>query len=346
MQKALSIAVVGCGYWGPNLIRNYRSLPECRVKLVCDVDHERLAYIKRLYPEAETTTDFKDLINDREVDAIAIATPVHSHFEFARKSLQAGKHTFIEKPMASSVAQCQELIELAEKRKLTLMVGHTFIYTAAVTKLKELVDSGDLGELCYISSSRLNLGPVRQDVNALWDLASHDISIILHLVGRAPVSVNCQGLAYLNKNIHDVCTLTLHFGGRPLGIVQSSWLDPNKVRQMTVVGDKKMAVYDDIEPLEKIKIYDKGIETPEYYDTFGEFHFSYRYGDTYTPWLKQVEPLKAECKHFIDCIKQGKKPKTDGRNGLEVVRVLEATDSSLHNSGGIVHLNPFGKNGA
>jgi predicted dehydrogenase len=246
----------------------------------------------------------------------------------------------VEKPLTKTSEECEELIALADGKGVRLFVGHVFLYNPAVIKLKELIDSGELGELCYVSSVRRSLGPVRTDVNSLWDLAPHCISIILHILGRTPVAVNCNGLAFLDKSVHDVTYTAMHFDDGPLAHTHCSWIDPKKIRQVTVVGSKKMAVYDDVEPLEKIKIYDRGVAAPRDYDTFGEFQLSYRYGDTYIPKIELVEPLKAECEHFIDCVRNGKKPKTDGRNGLGVVRVLEAADQSLHENGRRIMIRP------
>jgi predicted dehydrogenase len=320
----LNVAVVGCGYWGPNLIRNFGSLSECKVKLVCDVDKDRLAHMRTLYPEVETTSQFDHIVNNAEIDAVAIATPVCLHFEMARRSLQAGKHTFIEKPMASSVAECEKLAELAEKQNLALMVGHTFIYSQSVRKIRQIVNSGDLGEIQYISSRRLNLGLFQKDINVAWDLAPHDISIILYIMNEEPVSVNCQGKAHIAPDIEDVTNITLNFPNGGFATIHSSWLDPNKVREMKFVGTKKMLVYDDVEPMEKIKIYDKCVKTPPHYNTFAEFHYSYHYGDMCSPYVKQIEPLKVECQHFLDCIKKGTRPDSSGVEGLKVVQVLEA----------------------
>ena len=339
-----NIGVVGCGYWGPNLIRNFRSLDECRTKLVCDVREERLAHIKQLYPETEITTEFERLIDDDEIDAIAIATPVHLHFELAEKSLLAGKHTFVEKPMAESVAQCERLIELAEDKNLTLMVGHTFIYSTPVRRIKEIVDSRDIGDLLCISSQRLNLGLFQKDLNVAWDLAPHDISIILYVMGVYPVSINCQGKSHVTQGIEDVTNMTLDFPNGGFATIYNSWLDPNKVRRMTFAGSKRMILYDDTEPLEKIKIYDKRVEVPPHYDTFAEFHYSYHYGDMYAPYLQQVEPLKVQCQHFLDCIRNGAEPETSGLAGLQVVQILEAASESLKRDGAKVDLvMPYGE---
>ncbi|NNL77788.1 MAG: Gfo/Idh/MocA family oxidoreductase [Desulfobacterales bacterium] len=329
----LNIAVIGCGYWGPNLVRNFISLPDCRVKYICDLKKDRLAHLKTLYPDIETTIDFNCVINETDIDAVAIATPVGLHYKLAKKCLQAGKHTFIEKPMASTVAECKELIEIADTMNLSIVVGHTFLYSPPVRKVKEIVLQGELGELQYISTRRLNLGLFQTDINVTWDLAPHDISIILYILDQVPVSVNCQGKAHINPEIEDVTNLTLNFENGGFATIQSSWLDPNKIREMTFVGSKKMLVYNDLEPNEKIKIYDKRVETPPHYDTFAEFHYAYHYGDIYSPYIKQYEPLKVECQHFLDCIKSGEKPLSGGPEGLQVVQILEAASKSLKNDG-------------
>jgi len=335
----IKIAIVGCGYWGPNLVRNFHSLSDCRVKKICDVDAKRLSHLKSLYPQVETTSEYDDVINDTGIDAVAIATPVQSHFEIACRCLRVGKHTFIEKPMASSTEQCKQLIEIAQAKHLTLMVGHTFIYSTPVKRIREIIDSGELGRLLYISSQRLNLGLFQKDINVAWDLATHDISIILYIMKEPPVSVNCQGKAHVNNNIEDVTNMTLNFANGGLAIILSSWLDPNKVRKITVVGNKKMLVYDDLETIEKIKIYDKRVEIPPHYDTFAEFQYAYHYGDIHSPYIKMVEPLKVESQHFLDCIKNGTEPLSSGHDGLQVVKVLEASSKSLKQGGAEVRIS-------
>lgn len=339
------IGIVGLGHWGPNLVRNFDNIQNAHVAAVCDVDVKRLGMVASRFPGVFATSKISELINKKLIDALVVASPTKTHFSIAQQALERGIHTFVEKPLATSVADCETLIELAEKNHIVLMVGHIFLHNAAVVKLKELVSEGALGNVCYISADRLNLGPVRQDVNALWDLASHDISIILNLIGQLPVSVNAQGLAYVNKKVHDVCTLDMQFNNDTMATIRVSWLDPNKTRRMTVVGDRKMAVYDDIDPREKIKIYDKGITAQRYADTFAEFQISYRYGDTYCPWINEVEPLRAECEHFIDCIQQAKRPITDGYCALDVVRVLAAADVSLLEDGRRVHMSSLNGNG-
>lgn len=340
MDQKFNVAVTGCGYWGPNLIRNFRSLPNCVVKKACDPNKERLEHMTRLYPELEPVSRFEDIVNDDSIDAVAIATPVALHYALARQSLLAGKHTFIEKPMASSAQQCRELIDIAKKQDLTLMVGHTFLYSSAVRRIKEIVDSGEIGDILYISARRLNLGLFQKDINVFWDLAPHDISIILYIMNEVPLGINCHGKAHFTAGIEDVTTLILNFSNGGYATIHSSWIDPSKVREMTFVGSKKMIVYDDTVPSEKIKIYDKRVQPPPHYETFADFYYSYHYGDIHTPYLQQVEPLKVECQHFLDCIEKKTRPLTCGENGLQVVEILEAAARSIGNGGGKVELSP------
>jgi len=289
--------------------------------------------MKQLYNEIETITDYYEILESNEIDAVAIATPVQSHAEIARNCLRANKHILVEKPVTASVAECEELITLAKERNKIFMVGHTFEYTASVIKMLEIIESGELGEILYISSERLNLGLFQDDINVVWDLAPHDISIILYLLKKMPLSVNAQGKAHYKKNIEDVAWISLNFEDRLIAFLHNSWLNPNKIRKMTLVGSKKMLIYDDIEPNEKIKIFDKGIEVPPYYDTFAEFHFTYRYGDIYSPRIEEYEPLTKECHHFVECIQNDRQPISDGYDGLKVVSILEAANESLKNSG-------------
>ena len=328
-----NIGVVGCGYWGPNLIRNFSTLKECQVKKICDTDGGRLEAMAAQYPNIELTTDYTELIEDATIDAIIIAAPVRFHFEMALQSLKAHKHTFVEKPMVRTVREGNILIDTAQQNNLTLMVGHTFIYSPAVRKIKAIVESNELGEIQYIAARRLNLGLFQKDINVAWDLAPHDISIILYIFPEIPVSINCQGKAHVNPTIEDITNMVLNYSNGSMATIQSSWLDPNKVREMTVVGSKKMLVYDDVEPMEKIKIYDKHVEIPPHYDTYAKFHYSYHYGDMWSPYIKQYEPLKRECQHFLDCINTGEKPESSGIEALKVTRVLEAASQSLNNGG-------------
>ena len=335
-HKKINIGVVGCGYWGPNLIRNFNNLGGCRLKTVCDLSEARLRHMKELYPAVQTTSRLEDLIEDPELDAIVVATSVRFHHPMARQVLLAGKHVFIEKPMASSAAQCEELNEIAARKGLVVMIGHTFLYSSPVRKIKEIVDRGDIGDLCYISSRRLNLGLFQKDINVMWDLAPHDLSIILYILEEHPLSVNCQGNANVTVGIEDIINLSLSFRNGRFATVQNSWLDPRKVREMTIVGTKRMIVYDDLQPLEKIKIYDARVDRPPHYDTFAEFQYSYHYGDLHVPYIKQEEPLKVECQHFLDCINEGRKPISSGLEGLQVVRILEAASISLRQNGAAI----------
>ena len=343
MDNTLKLAVIGCGYWGPNLIRNFRAQPDCIVKTMCDLSEERLDHMSALYREIDTTSDVESVFNDPDIDAVVVATPVDLHYEFAKRGLEAGKHVFVEKPMTSSAVHSRELVDIAGKKGLTLMVGHTFIYSAPVRKIKEIIESGELGEIYYISCRRLNLGLFQRDINVTWDLAPHDISIILYIFGTTPKSVNCQGKAHINPGIEDVTSLCLNFDNGGFATIQSSWLDPNKVREMVFVGSKKMLVFDDNEPLEKIKIYDKRVEAPPHYDDFASFTYSYHYGDMLAPYIQQTEPLKVETAHFLDCIRTGEKSLSSGESGHHVVQILEASSRSLEIGGAEVFLDGIGK---
>jgi predicted dehydrogenase len=342
MGQEISVGVVGCGYWGPLLVRNLKGLLNCRLKRVCDQNEARLKHLRGLYPDVETVTDYQQLLNDRDLSAIVVATPVKHHYDLAKASLLAGKHTFIEKPMASSSAECEELVELAERKGLVLMIDHTFLYSSPVRKIMEIVQAGDIGDIRYINSRRLNLGLFQKDINVAWDLAPHDISIILHILQEFPVAVNCQGNAHVTPLIEDVTNMSLSFRNKRFATIQSSWLEPRKVREMTIVGTQRMIIYDDLQTGEKIRVYDVRVERPPHYDTFAEFHYSYHYGDSYIPHIQQEEPLKVVCQHFVDCIEQGLQPVTGGREGLELVRVLEAASASLKANGAPIS---FSRNG-
>jgi predicted dehydrogenase len=280
--------------------------------------------MKSLYPAIETTTEPEELFRDNRLDAIVIATPVFSHYELTKKTLESGKHVLVEKPMTHSVETSLSLIKTAKENDLVLMVGHTFEYTAAVNKVKEIMESGELGEPLYISSTRLNLGLFQPDINVSWDLAPHDISIINYLLDEIPLSVNCQGKSHYKKDIEDVATITMNYANGVIAFIHSSWLDPNKVRKTTIVGSKKMLLYNDIET---------GVDAPPYYDTYADFQFSYRYGDIYSPRLDDYEPLREQSKHFLDCIENGLTPRSDGYSGLRVVSILEAASESLKKDG-------------
>ena len=339
MSKQIRLGVVGCGYWGPNLVRNFRALPECQLKMMCDISKDRLKHLTSLYPEVEAELNFDHMLNGVGLDAVIVATSVKLHFPMAKAALLSGKHVFIEKPMASSSEQCAELVSIARQKGLVLMIGHTFLYSPAVRKIKEIVDRGDLGEIRYICARRLNLGLFQKDINVAWDLAPHDISIILHLLEQFPISVNCRGSAHVTPGIEDVTSMSLTFKNDRSAIIHSSWLDPRKVREMTIVGSKRMIVYDDVALQEKIRVFDARVERPPHYDTLAEFHYAYHYGDTYSPYIKQEEPLKTECQHFLDCIQHDKEPLTNGSQGTDLVRILEASSQSLKAGGGQIVLH-------
>jgi len=333
----LTVGVIGCGYWGPNLIRNFINLGGVEVKIASDLNSDRLEHMKRLYPSLATTTDYTDIIKDESIDAVVIATPVSTHYPLAVEALEAGKHVFCEKPLTQSVEEGVKLVDLADEKDRTLMVGHTFVYTAAVNKVKDLINSGELGDIYYMSTARVNLGLFQEDINVVWDLAPHDVSIMNYVLGSRPVSVSAVGHSYIQPGIQDVSFVTMRYPGSVLTNLHVSWLNPNKIRSTTVVGSKKMMVYDDISSLEKIRIYDKGVDVIPHYDTFGEFQLSYRYGDISIPKLDEVEPLKTECQHFLDCI-EGKEQRSSGRHGLEVLIVLDAIDRSMKQNGAEIEI--------
>ena len=328
--------MVGLGYWGPNLARNLAALPDAKLHTLCDARPERLGQFGKQYPGTKLRSDYAEVLGDLEVDAIVVATPVHTHFDLAAAALRAGKHIMVEKPLAQTSGQCQELIALAEARGLTLMVGHVFLYSAAVQRVKDYITSGELGEIYYVYSQRLNLGIVRQDVNALWNFAPHDLSILCHWLDAAPEWITANGFSYLQPDIEDVVFMTMGFPGGVGANVHISWLDPHKIRRMTVVGSEKMVVYDDVNADAPIMIFDKGVmkklnERPSLgqFDSFGEFQLLTRAGDVLIPKVDSSEPLKVECQHFVDCIRARKRPLTDGYHGLRIVEALEKAHESL-----------------
>jgi predicted dehydrogenase len=332
-----NVALVGLGYWGPNLARNLAILDDATLHTLCDAQADRLERVGRQYAGARLTGDFDSVLADEAIDAIVLATPVATHFDLAKRALQAGKHVMVEKPLAKTSAECEELVDLAERAGLVLMVGHVFLYNAAVRRMKAYIDSGELGDVRYVYSQRLNLGQVRNDVNALWNFAPHDLSILSYWLGCQPERVIARGYSYVQPAIEDVVFMTLDFPGGVGANVHISWLDPFKIRQMTVVGSEKMIVYDDVSTDARITIYDKGVSrTPRQqegslgtFETFGEFQLLLRAGDVLIPKVDFVEPLRVELQHFVDCIRKGEQPLTDGVNGLRVVRVLEAAQASM-----------------
>jgi predicted dehydrogenase len=339
VARCVEVGVAGVGYWGPKIVRNLYETDGAVLSWVVDRDGDRLARIGQQYPAVRTSQRFEELLRS-SVEAIVIATPIRTHHALAKEALLSGKHVMVEKPLAASSSECAELIDIAEARSLTLMVGHTFEYNAAIRALREIVASGELGEIFYINSARLNLGLFHRDVNVIWDLAPHDLSIFLHVLRLDPLSVSARGAAYIQAGVQDVAFIDLRFPGSIIGNVHVSWLNPCKVRSVTVVGSKKMVVCNDLEDVEKIRIYDKGVtlpfeaqHLPFETDRFQDFHLSYRYGGITIPHVPFQEPLATQCEHFLDCIRTGQRPQSDGRVGLKVVRLLEAADQSLRNSG-------------
>ncbi|MDZ7370051.1 MAG: Gfo/Idh/MocA family oxidoreductase [candidate division KSB1 bacterium] len=333
----MKTAVIGLGYWGPNLVRNLYETNLCEEIYCCDLDESKLKKIQSRYPSIKSTTDVNEIAANPQIEAVVIATPVSTHFRLAKIFLNAGKHVFVEKPFTASSIEAEELIALARARNRVIMVGHTFEYSPPVLKIKELIDNGALGKIYYISASRVNLGLHQKDVSVIWDLAPHDFSSIFFWLNEEPFRISAMGKAYVQKNIPDVAFINLEFPSGCIANVQVSWLSPSKLRRTTIVGSEKMLVYDDTENFEKVKIYDKGVnyKDPE---TFGEYQLSYRTGDVISPHLDTYEPLNKEMFHFIECCKKNLRPKTDGENGLRVVRALEAAEKSMRESGTIVEL--------
>lgn len=331
----VNVGVIGYGYWGPNLVRNIHELPTARLTMVVDRDLSRLAYVRQAYPGVRVSDDYRRLL-ESDVEAVVVATPVSTHFAIARDCLANGKHVLVEKPLARSRAEGQALVDMARERGLTLMVGHTFEYNPAVEMLRQIVAEGEIGRVYYTYSARTNLGLFQKDINVMWDLAPHDLSILMFVLGMEPASVSAIGEAYVQPGVHDVARLALYFPNQVQAHVHVSWLDPSKVRRLTIVGDKKMVVYDDVETQEKLKIFDKGVNSPARAENYGEFQLSYRYGDILIPRVPLNEPLKVECAHFVESVTSGRTPRSSGEVGLKVVKILEAADRSLQNGGQIV----------
>lgn len=331
----LRFGVIGYGYWGPQLARNLDRLPIGEAAYIADLSEERRQIARLEFPSAQITSDVEDMLGS-DVDAVVIATPIHTHYQLARLALGRGKHVFVEKPLTASSAQARELIVESERRGLVLMVGHTFMYNPAVEELRRLVQSDALGQLYYIDAVRVNLGLFQRDINVMWDLAPHDLSILGYILGMCPQRVSAHGNACVRNTIHDVVYLTLEYPNGLLAHIHVSWLNPSKVRRFTVVGDRQMAVYDDVEATEKVRIFNRGVDAPSHTSTFGEFQLSYRYGDIVSPHIRWTEPLAVECRHFAEAIMEGAIPRSDARNGLQIVSILEAADASLAADGAFV----------
>ncbi|HEY3139270.1 MAG TPA: Gfo/Idh/MocA family oxidoreductase [Blastocatellia bacterium] len=332
------IGVIGYGYWGPNLVRNFANAPDAKLIAICDLSADRLAEAGRRYPSALVTQSYSDLLADPKIDAVAIATPVSSHFELAMKALKSDKHVLVEKPLSASSDQASRLIDEAASRNLVLMVDHTFVYTGAVRKIAQLVGEGVLGEVYYYDSVRVNLGLFQHDVNVIWDLAVHDLAILDFLLPSKPVAASATGISHIPGQPENVAYMTLFFDDSKIAHLHVNWLAPVKVRRTLIGGSEKMIVYDDIEPSEKVKVYDKGVTVSTGSEEVYSLLVSYRTGDMWAPKLDQTEGLQIETHHFIDCIENKTRPQTDGQAGLRVVRLLEAAEKSMRARGQLVEL--------
>jgi len=328
----INVGVIGYGYWGPNIVRNFFSAANCTVKAVADGRPERLAVLAKVFPTISGVKTAEDIINDKEIDAVVVATPVFTHFPLAKKALENGKHVLIEKPMTSTVAEAEELIALASQKGLTLMADHTFLYTGAVQKMKELIETGAVGTPRYFDSARINLGLFQPDVNVLWDLAPHDISILTYLIEEAPVSINATGISHTHNNIENIAYMTVNYNSDFIAHFNCSWTSPVKVRQTLIGGDKKMIVFNDLEPSEKIKVYDTGYNHKTHLDK-NTIMVDYRTGDVYMPKIQLSEALAGVANDFIQSIIQKKKPLANAELGMQVVKILEASQESIKNKG-------------
>lgn len=339
-MKPITVGVIGCGYWGPNLLRNFAETEAADLRWICDTDEARLAAMARRYPAAQVTTDYRQMLSDQDLEAIAIVTPVATHFEIAKRALETGKHALVEKPLASSAREAEQLVEIAERADRTLMVDHTFIYTGAVRKMKEILRNGDLGELLYFDSVRINLGLFQRDTNVLWDLAPHDLSIMDYLIERQPDSVSAVGSCHIEPGIENIAYLMLHFPDDFIAHFHFNWLAPVKIRRTLIAGARKMMLYDDIEPTEKVRVYDKGVTTSrESREAVYQTLISYRTGDVWAPKLDATEALHYVIADFLDSIREKKTPCSNGNAGVRVVRLLEAAQQSMKNGGRIERLS-------
>ncbi len=331
----IRFGVIGYGYWGPNIVRNLRGLDSVQVVSVCDTNAAALGRVKRAYPDVQATTDPAELLESAEIDAVAVITPVWSHFDLAKRALENGKHVFVEKPFTPTSQQAEQLIELAETNHLQIMVDHTFLFTGAVKKIHQLIDDSTLGKLYYYDSTRVNLGLFQHDVDVLWDLAPHDLAIVDYLIGEKPEAIVATGAAHLNGHI-DVAYMTAYYPNNVIANINVNWLSPVKVRTTLISGEKKMLVWNDLEADEKIKVYDRGVKISSSEGVY-DLLVSYRSGDMWAPKVEQTEALKAEMAYFVGCINNGERPFNDGEAGLRVVRMLEAAEESLKRKGEAVY---------
>lgn len=330
--KTISLAVIGTGYWGPNLVRNFASLPQCRVEVVCDQDQKSLDHLRQIYPQISFSLDWKEVLNSPKIQAVVVATPTATHHRIALEALRKDKDVFVEKPLASTVAEAEELSNEADRRGKTLMVGHLMLFHPAMVWLKEFIQAGELGKILYLYFRRVNLGKIRKNENALISFAPHDISAALYLLDSQPAEVSARGEAYIQPEVEDVVFLSLSFANKVMAHIHVSWLDPHKRRELTVVGSKKMAVFDDVSTAEPIRVYDKGVLEPGTYVSYGD-SLGIRSGDIWIPRVNMQEPLRIECLHFLSCVQHRRRPLTDGPHGIQVVRVLEKAQFSLKSKG-------------
>ena len=332
----IRVGVVGYGYWGPNIVRNFHSLEDCEVVAICDKSRDALRRAHRAYPGVELSTDFNDVLTSPDIDAIAVITPVWTHFELAKAALENGKHVFVEKPLTSTSRQGEELIELADRKGLRVMVDHTFLFSGAVKKIREIIDAGTLGPLYYFDSTRVNLGLFQHDVSVIWDLAPHDLSIMDHVIEQKPEAVVATGGKHLNGHA-DMAFVTVYFPSNIVAHINVNWLSPVKMRTTLIGGKDKMLVWNDLDADEKIKVYDKGVQITNGQGVY-DLLVSYRSGDVWAPKVEQSEALKVELGYFVDCVRNNRQPSNDGAAGLRVVRLLEAADQSLNERGRLVHV--------
>lgn len=335
-SSLVRVGVIGYGWWGPNVVRNLQSLENCRLATICDQNSDALQRAKQAYPSVEVTTDSSDLLNSPQIDAIAVVTPVWTHFDLAKAALQNGKHVFVEKPFTATPQQAEELIELADRKRLKIMVDHTFLFTGAVRKIRQLIGDGTLGALYYYDSTRVNLGLFQHDVNVVWDLAPHDLSVMDYLMQAKPEAVVATGGRHLN-GLADIAFITVYFPGNVIAHINVNWLSPVKVRTTLIGGEKKMLVWNDLEADEKIKVYDKGVQMTSGQGVY-DLLVSYRSGDIWAPKIEQKEALKTELEYFVDCVTNDRVPFNDGVAGLRVVKILEPADQSLKERGKVVQL--------
>ena len=340
-MKSISVGVIGCGYWGPNLLRNFAENEGAELRWICDTDEGRLAAMGRRYPAAQTTIDYRKLIDDSKLDAVAVVTPVATHFQIAKQVLLAGKHALVEKPLTATTREAEELVEIADRVNRTLMVDHTFVYTGAVRKMKEMVTGGELGELLYFDAVRINLGLFQRDINVLWDLAPHDLSIMDYLIERQPDAVSAVGSCHIEPGIENIAYLLMHFPNDFIAHFHFNWLAPVKIRRTLIAGSRKMILYDDIEPTEKVRVYDKGVTSNRADNREADYQtlVSYRTGDVWAPKLDTTEALRLVVREFLDSMGEARKPLTDGASGFRVVTLLEAAQQSIKNGGQVVLLS-------